>query len=198
MHLLPGKTCKRASKGCLAACLNTAGHGAYKTTQLARAKKTALFWNDPMHFLDLLKEDIDKAIKRAKRKGYKPIFRLNLTSDIPWEVYGIPQAYPDIQFLDYTKYHDRHPPDNYHLTFSKSETNDKLARHWLGRGGNVAVVFDNVPSEYWGHKVINGDEHDLRFLDPKNVIVGLRAKGKAKKDTTGFVVKNVRRLTLVA
>ena len=39
-------------------------------------------------------------------------------------------------------------------------------------------------------KVVNGDESDLRFLDPRNSIVGLKAKGKAKKDTTGFVVNS--------
>lgn len=198
LHLLPGKTCARASKGCLKACLNTAGHGAYRSTQEARARKTALFWQDPMGFVDMLSEEITKTIKRASKKDLTAVFRLNLTSDIPWEAYSLPQRFPETQFYDYTKIHDRHPPDNYHLTFSKSESNDDLAKQWLARGGNVAVVFNEVPSEYWGHKVISGDEDDLRFLDPDNVIVGLKAKGRAKKDTTGFVVQNVRRLTLVA
>jgi hypothetical protein len=58
----------------------------------------------------------------------------------------------------------------------------------LSNGMNVAAVFHKVPETYLGRTVINGDETDLRFLDPKGVIVGLKAKGKAKKDTTGFVV----------
>jgi hypothetical protein len=75
------------------------------------------------------------------------------------------------------------------LTFSRSETNEALAVDVLRNGGNVAVVFAGVlPSAWQGYNVVNGDESDLRFLDKKNVVVGLRAKGDAKKDTTGFVV----------
>jgi len=187
-HLLPGKLCKRASSGCLKSCLNYSGMGAIKNVQFARARKTAFFWNDLFGFIDQLHSEIDKAVKKAKKLNLTPAFRLNLTSDIPWECYGVPQNWSNVQFFDYSKYHDRHLPDNYHLTFSKSESNDKLAKQWLARGGNVAVVFDNVPEEHWGYQVVNGDEDDLRFLDPDNVIVGLKAKGKAKKDKTGFVV----------
>jgi hypothetical protein len=188
-HLLPGKTCGRASSGCLKSCLNTSGRGAMKNVQFARARKTAFFWNDLFGFLDQLHFEIDKAVKKAEKLNLTPAFRLNLTSDIPWECYGVPQNWPNVQFFDYSKFHDRYPPNNYHLTFSKSESNAKLARHWLDRGGNVAIVFDNVPSEYWGYKVISGDEDDLRFLDPDNIIVGLKAKGRAKKDNSGFVIR---------
>lgn len=191
MHLSPGRVCNRASKGCLASCLNTSGHGAYRTTQESRARKTKFFWDNPTAFLAQLCDEIAKAIKHAKKKGFKPAFRLNLTSDIPWEVYGIPQLFPDIQFYDYTKYHDRHPTSNYHLTFSRSESllNHGQAKHWLDRGGNVAVVFKKeLPNTFWGTLVYSGDEDDLRFLDPKNVVVGLKAKGKARKDASGFVV----------
>jgi hypothetical protein len=194
MHLLPGRVCARASKGCLASCLNTAGHGAYRNTQEARARKTKFFWEHPEAFLSLLKEEMWKAIKHSKKKGLEPVFRLNLTSDIPWEVYGIPQEFPDIQMMDYSKYHDRHPPDNYHLTFSRSESlqNHIDAKKWLARGGNVAVVFKGeTPNKFWGHQVVSGDEDDLRFLDPQPCIVGLSAKGRAKSDTTGFVVRRV-------
>lgn len=191
MHLLPGKTCAKASAGCLKSCLNLSGHGQMRATQLARAKKTALFWQDPLSFVDHLKGEIKIAIRRSQKRDLIPVFRLNLTSDIPWECFGVPQEFPDIQFMDYSKYHDRHPPDNYHLTFSKSESNDKQAQEWLAKGGNVAVVFDDMPSEYWGHQVVSGDEDDLRFLDPKNVIVGLKAKGRAKRDNSGFVVRRL-------
>ena len=192
MHLLPGRVCARATPGCLAACLNTAGQGVYRNVQEARGKKTKFFWTNLSEFLKMLHEEIGKAARRAERKGLVPAFRLNLTSDIPWETLEVPQAWPDHIFYDYTKYHDRHPPDNYHLTFSRSESlqNHIDAKKWLARGGNVAVVFKGgFPDEYWGHKVVSGDEDDLRFLDPQPCIVGLKAKGRAKIDSTGFVVK---------
>jgi hypothetical protein len=191
LHLSPGRLCANASKGCLISCLNTAGHGAYRTVQEARARKTKLFFKNLPSFLELLHEDIRKAIARSERKGLVPVFRLNLTSDIPWECYSVPQTYPDIQMMDYSKYCDRHPPKNYHLTFSRSESlnNHLAAKKWLERGGNVAVVFKNeFPKTFWDTQVIPGDEHDLRFLDPSPSIVGLTAKARAKKDTTGFVV----------
>ena len=191
LHLLPGRTCKRASNGCLSSCLNTAGMGIFKSVQKSRANKTKLFWTNPLVFVELLCKEIEAAIKQANKKGLIPVFRLNLTGDIPWECFGIPQRFPKIQFMDYTKYHDRHPPANYHLTFSRSESllNHGQAKHWLGRGGNVAVVFrKELPKTFWGTLVHSGDEDDLRFLDPKNSIVGLKSKGRARKDATGFVV----------
>lgn len=192
LHLLPGRTCPRASSGCLKSCLNLSGHGRFRQAQEARARKTKLFWEDPIKFVGLLCEDIERACKQADRKGLIPAFRLNLTSDIPWEHFGVPQKFPDTVWYDYTKYHDRHPPPNYHLTFSRSESlqNHIHAKQWLKRGGNVAVVFGNkeLPNEFWGTKVVSGDEDDLRFLDPKPAIIGLSPKGRAKVDTTGFVV----------
>ena len=83
-------------------------------------------------------------------------------------------------------------PSNYHLTFSRSETNDKLCEMVLEMKGNVAVVFRNQLPETWkGYEVINGDENDLRFLDKQGVVVGLIEKGMAKKDETGFVQEGV-------
>ena len=80
-------------------------------------------------------------------------------------------------------------PPNYHLTYSLNEDNYNKAIEVLKNGGNVAVVFrKDLPQNFNGYKVINGDEHDLRYLDEKNVVVGLKAKGKAKKDTSGFVM----------
>ena len=191
MHLLPGKTCNRATKGCLSSCLNLSGNGFYPIVQKARARKTRLFFNNTSKFLNLLHEDIEKALSIAKKIKLTPVFRLNLTSDIPWECYGIPQMYPDVQWMDYTKYHDRHPPLNYHLTFSRSESliNHQHAKNWLKRGGNVAVVFRGKPPKtYWGAPVHSGDDDDLRFLDPPGIIA-LKAKGKGQTDTTGFVVR---------
>jgi hypothetical protein len=153
-------------------------------------RKSKFFWEDTEAFLDMLRFEIRAMSLRAKRKGLIPAYRLNLTSDIPWEAFGIPQEFPHLQFYDYTKYHDRHPPKNYSLTFSRSESpeNHEQARQWLRRGGNVAVVFkDKPPKTYWGYRVHSGDDDDLRFLDPFGVIA-LKAKGKARSDTTGFVV----------
>ena len=191
MHLSPGWLCPRASSGCLRACLNTAGHGIYRRTQEARARKSKLFKEHTLAFLELLEQDIIQAEKYALKKNLIPVFRLNLTSDIPWECYGIPQKFPHLQFYDYTKISERHPPDNYHLTFSRSESlsNHLEAKQWLQSGSNVAVVFHKaLPQTYWNYPVVSGDEDDLRFLDPKPVIIGLSAKGRGKKDTTGFVV----------
>jgi hypothetical protein len=123
--------------------------------------------------------------------------RLNGTSDINWERYSVIQAFNKVQFYDYTKNYfrmnlflDGKLPSNYSLTFSRSETNENDCISILKRGGNVAVVFRSkvLPTHWQGFPVINGDENDLRFLDPKGVVVGLTAKGKAKSDTSGFVV----------
>lgn len=203
---LSGKeVCPKRTAGCTAACLNTAGRGGIfkkgETTnviQQARIRKTKMFFEQRDVFMFQLVKEIQKTIKKAEKLGLTPVFRLNGTSDIAWEKYGvfggdsknIFEAFPDVQFYDYTKINNRkvkHIP-NYHLTFSKADGNDMDVRIALSNGMNVAAVFHEVPETYLGRKVINGDETDLRFLDPKGVIVGLKAKGKAKKDTTGFVV----------
>ena len=125
-----------------------------------------------------------------------PAIRVNGTSDLPRLVTPLAEEFADVQFYDYTKLPKpwtRVKP-NYDLTFSRSETNERDCLDALNNGINVAVVFSTkktepLPDEYLGYEVINGDEHDLRFLDKKGVIVGLTAKGRAKRDTSGFVVK---------
>jgi hypothetical protein len=105
-------------------------------------------------------------------------------------------VFPEINFLDYTKNAGRflrQLPENYHLTFSLSETNERAARGVLQSGANVAAVFaDGLPETYLGRPVIDGDLHDLRFLDPKGgFIIGLSPKGsKAKRDRSGFVIRD--------
>jgi hypothetical protein len=218
LHLAPWKlsgfqVCASASAGCVDGCLNTAGHGGMfkkgETTnavQEARKAKTAWLFNDELAFTNKLVREVSNGIKLAARKGLTPAFRLNLTSDVRWEYVpvtfngatyaNIMQAFPTVQFYDYTKHANRRDiPANYHLTFSRSETNEADALEWLANGGNVAVVFSTkkgqpLPTMWNGYKVIDGDETDLRFLDEKNVVIGLRAKGRAKKDkTSGFVVQ---------
>lgn len=208
LHLAPadlsGKnTCPKATAGCKAACLNTAGRGGIfkkgETTnviQQARIRKTKYFFENRRDFLNELTVEILKTIKSAEKKNLIPVFRLNGTSDIAWEKYEVAngknifQMFPEVQFYDYTKIVGRkvsHIP-NYHLTFSKADGNDMDVRLAASNGMNVAAVFHKLPETYIGRPVINGDDTDLRFLDPKGVIVGLKAKGKAKKDTSGFVI----------
>ena len=211
LHLAPytvsGKnTCPKATAGCAAACLNTAGRGGMfrkgETTnviQQARIRKTNYFYTDRVAFLQDLRDDIAKAIRFAEGKGLKPVFRLNGTSDLSFEKYIVPgtgknifELFPEEQFYDYTKVLGRKVKDiaNYHLTFSRAESNDTDVAAALEQGMNVAAVFDELPKEYRGRAVINADLHDLRFLDPRGVICGLKAKGRAKKDASGFVVKS--------
>jgi hypothetical protein len=83
---------------------------------------------------------------------------------------------------------------NYFTLFSAADGNDADVLKAMAQGMNVAAVFDKVPAEYNGKAVIDADEHDLRFLDAKGVVAGLKAKGRAKKDYSGFVI----RLTEVA
>jgi hypothetical protein len=176
--------------------------------QKARIARTNWFFNDRPSFMLKLFREIQLAIRVANRHSLIPVFRLNGTSDIRWENVpvtiphknapvvtfpNIMSAFPDIRFYDYSKLWNRTVyatlPANYDLTFSLAEDNDAHARTALENGMNVAVVFrtKNLPATFFDVPVINGDENDLRFLDPKGVIVGLKAKGKAKKDTSGFV-----------
>lgn len=200
MHLAPStlsgyNTCPMASAGCAWACLNTSGRGRFTAIQEARIRKTLWFFESRDTFMDQLVKDIDAAIRKASREGMTPVFRLNGTSDIRWETVrvggfsNIMTMFPTVQFYDYTKIPNRkNIPSNYHLTFSRSETNESIAIAMLSIGMNVAVVFDTLPDVWAGVKVIDGTETDLRFLDAQNSIVGLIAKGKAKKDTSGFTI----------
>ena len=188
--------CAFASPACETACLYTAGRGAFNSVQKARIAKTRLYVSDKSAFVETLKTNVRQLIAKCAKANATPTVRLNGTSDIGWERYGIIQAFNGTQFYDYTKNFVRMlsflsgaMPSNYSLTFSRSETNETQCLDVLNRGGNVAVVFRNeLPTHWNGFPVINGDENDLRFLDPKGVVVGLKAKGKAKSDTTGFVV----------
>jgi hypothetical protein len=201
MHLAPStlsgyQTCPMASEGCASACLNTAGRGRFTATQEARIRKTRWFFENRDAFMAQLVKDIEAAIRKASREGMTPVFRLNGTSDIRWETVAfggfrnIMEMFPTIQFYDYTKLPNRrNVPSNYHLTFSRSESNERDAMHVLANGiMNVAIVFEELPTEFAGVKVIDGTETDLRFLDEEGVIVGLLAKGQAKKDTSGFTI----------
>jgi hypothetical protein len=183
--------CPASSAGCRKACLFTAGLGKMPSVIAARIRKTLLYLDNPSQFLQMLQEDLEKAEKKAKKAGKNLAIRLNGTSDIAWESTRIIDKFPQIQFYDYTKDVRRlgKTPANYHLTLSASEVTSRVCQLALQQGHNVAVVFrDHIPESYWNHKVLDGDAHDLRFLDERGGrIVGLIAKGSAKKDTSGFV-----------
>lgn len=204
LHLAPSdlsgyNTCPMASAGCRAACLNTAGRGGIfkkgestNIIQKARIAKTRMFFEDRETFMLQLVREVKAAIRQAEKKNMIPCFRLNGTSDIRWEIVpvgghrNIMEMFPQVQFYDYTKLTNRRNlPANYHLTFSRSESNDSVLSTVEQ---NIAVVFDTLPGVYLGRPVISGDDTDLRFLDPVGVVVGLKAKGKAKRDTSGFTV----------
>ena len=190
--------CPHASAACLLACLYTAGRGSFNSVQLARINRTIMMQKNKSEFFSILAKDIERLIKKAKKKNFTPVVRLNGTSDIAWEKTPILKQFSSIQFYDYTKNPQRMEkflqgkmPANYHLTFSRSESNGKESIDILLAGGSVAVVFANgLPPIWKGFPVIDGDVSDLRFLDPRGVVVGLKAKGAARKDTSGFVVEN--------
>lgn len=223
MHLSPAnlsgyETCKYRTKECTLLCLNTAGRGGMTRSdginyvQRARVRRTRLFFEHRETFLAMLVSEIEACIKYASRKGYKPCFRLNATSDITFERFEVIRhgtrfksvfyAFPEIQFYDYTKYpRSGRATDipNYHLTFSLAETvaNRRNAQAWLDAGNNVAAVFEfhgrydspfNFPRAFLGKRTVNGDTSDLRFLDAASVVVALKAKGKARKSIGGFVI----------
>lgn len=188
--------CPFADK-CIASCLNTAGRGGFNTTQSARRRKTQEMVSDRKAFEEALAKDIEALVRKAKREGLTPCVRVNGTSDLHKMALRLAERFPTVQFYDYTKNPhalDRPLRFNYHLTFSADGMANELeCVTALLKGFNVAVVFDTrkgeaLPDTMWGVRVIDGDESDLRFLDPQGVVVGLRAKGKARKDTSGFVV----------
>jgi hypothetical protein len=204
LHLAPStlsghNTCPKATKGCIAACLNTAGRGGMfkrgETTnviQKARIRKTNYFYNDRAGFMLDLMQDIKKGIRLANKLGLEPVFRLNGTSDLSWEKYSMIEGmnvfdvFAGIQFYDYTKVLGRKVKhiENYHLTFSKADGNDSDVAEALLQGMSVVAVYDKIPAG-----VPSADETDLRFLDPKGIMLGLKAKGRAKKDYSGFVIR---------
>jgi hypothetical protein len=200
LYLAPAKisgyeVCPMRSAGCTAACLYTAGMGAFSNVQQARIKKTKMFFEQREEFFKLLHKDIKSLIAKAKKENLVPAIRLNGTSDINWVRFKLFEQYPEVQFYDYTKMLNHLTKDvaNYHITFSKNEMNDVDCKIALERGYNVAVVFNtkkglSLPPFWNDYPVYDGDDTDVRFYDPDNHVIGLRAKGMAKKDNSGFVI----------
>ena len=214
LHLSPASlsgnnVCPMASRGCRAACLHTAGNPLFKKGKYkARLAKTQAYFKQRKAFVALIAFEIEALEIKAKRLGMQCAVRLNATSDIAWEripvnangkdYKNLMHAFNKVEFYDYTKITKRalswaNPlsswPKNYHITFSKAEDNDSSVELVLLAGGNVAAVFDKVPRFYKGYTVEDGDLHDFRPLDTKGCIIGLKAKGDAKTDTSGFVIR---------
>jgi len=207
---LSGKNvCPKATKGpggCIAPCLNTSGRGQMGSVQRARIAKTNYFWTNKNGFLWELSKEIEQLKKRARSQGYKFACRLNGTSDLPWhrmQVEGggtLMELHPDVKFYEYTKvlnYLD-HDYKNLHFTFSDSGRNESDQLAAMEKGANVAVVFKDQLPKRWrishgssvnDRRVIDGDKHDLRFLDPRGVVVGLVAKGLGRKVTKNSFIK---------
>lgn len=189
--------CKHATPGCRRACFAGYDQLAWKPSKrVARARKL-LLEQDPTRFLAMLRADLHRARERARRKGVTQVARLNVVSDVPWlrdhpEIY---EEFRDVVFTEYTKdptlLDDPRRPPNLSLTFSRSERNEADCRAALRNGHSVSVVFrrPELPPTWWGVRVIDGDQDDLRHLDPPGVVVGLKAKASGgRHDRSGFVI----------
>ncbi|MEY2908798.1 MAG: Puniceispirillum phage [Pseudomonadota bacterium] len=181
--------------GCMPECLRNQGRGNFDSVTDARQRRADWFYSDPVAFLTQLKgelEQFERACLRAKKTG---VVRLNVLQDVDWENYGVPQAFPRLHFLDYTKRANRlgNVPDNYRLIWSWSgrdqfQRQNQVALDW---GGPIAVVFrGGLPHEFLGRPVIDGDLSDIGNAAAEGCIVGLRAKGTAARDASGFVIDN--------
>jgi hypothetical protein len=211
MYLAPSNssgianTCRWATHDCRALCLYNSGYASvYPSVNKARIERTKFMVKHTAEFIEQLCKEIEAHIRFCKKNKMKPCVRLNGTSDIyeQWHFDSVIQNFPEIQFYDYSKSIDRvlmwlngYGPKNYHLTYSHAEGRLDESFTVLEKGGNVSVVFDTprnkrLPKLWNGYTVLDGDKHDLRFLNPDmrykldkraGLVIGLRAKGKARK-----------------
>lgn len=206
-------TCPMAKlAGCEEACLYSAGRGAFSNVQKARIAKTHRFYADLEGFMADLVKSITFLTRKAEKAHLIPLVRLNGTSDIRWEnvfftvvVNGLKhmttifEMFPHTVFYDYTKISNRKGiPANYDLTFSYSGTlaYQPFVQQAIKAGLRIAAVFrkrSDIPASFMGMQVIDGDNSDIRHIEPKGVIVALYAKGQAKKDQSGFVIDSLKR-----
>lgn len=199
-----GNLCPHASPGCKAICLGYhSGQASFvqgaadtsnkNSVRISRDTKAQQFMSERKAYLAELAKQIGKARNEADANGLKLCVRLNGSTDVNWQ--AVYKLFPDVQFTEYTKDVRRmfawlkSGPSNVHMTFSRSELNERQCLDVLSRGGNVAAVFEALPKTWHGYRVINGDKHDLRHLDPRGVVVGLTPKGAARKDQSGFVIR---------
>jgi hypothetical protein len=185
---------------CDSACLFTAGRGAMTSVAMSRLRKALFFQQYQAEAIAMIKRELAGFEAKAQREGWTLLVRLNGTTDIRFENYGIMQDFPGIQFYDYTKIANRKGiPANYDLTYSYSGVAKYLpyVNIAMRQGMRVAVVFRNRAivdammansDTFMGLELVDGDDTDIRHIEPQGVVVALYAKGKGKYDTTGFVV----------
>jgi hypothetical protein len=182
---------------CAVVCISETGRMIMPNARKARVRKALLFLNDRAEWYRQIEADIDSLIRKANRENIATVaVRTDGTTDTGAGI-KLARLYPMVQFYDYTKSMKRAErfargelPDNYHLTFSRSETtSDYDVRRLVKMGVNVAVVFTTVPETYLQLPVFVGDKSDWRFKDPVGHVIGLTAKGPAKHDRSGFVVR---------
>jgi hypothetical protein len=175
------EVCASRSDACTQHCIFTSGRGVMFPVMWPRIFRNIWFFKDRGGFLDQLFKEV--------RANQDASIRLNVFSDWMWERQrhrehrSIMEAFPNVQFYDYTKHFKRmfRPrPENYHLTFSLHEGNGHQAQQVLDAGMNVAAVVSSLEGNLFGYPVFDGDEHDLRFMDPHPAVVGLKAKGSLK------------------
>lgn len=185
--------------GCAAPCLVSAGRGAYSNVVASRKAKTKLWHEDRDAFITQLRKEMHSFIRICQRQDVQPIFRLNTISDIPWEKYlDMEGEFGSAFFYDYTKLSKRITsnklPRNYKLMFSFSASTEfaKQVHEAINTRVPMTVVFrGGLPSMFMGRPVIDGDVSDIDNVNAGEVIVGLRAKGKAVKELDNpFIVDN--------
>jgi len=202
---------------CHEPCLNTAGRGAMSNVQMSRLRKS-LYWEQfPELFLAQLESEVLAHAKRCASRNLIPAVRLNGTSDIKWELHLTKfminaHVFYGVEWYDYTKLANRIVPKCYDLTFSYSGEPlfRPFVRKAIDNGMRIAVVFRNQDSYkdcesfvdtlalyrqrdkvLGGMPIIRGDDHDARFIEDDNCVVALYAKGKARNDTSNFVVDTI-------
>ncbi len=176
--------CAGSNEFCRGSCLVYTGqHGADPYNLQIKVATSMALIREPAAFMRILVEAIDWFGREQRQCRKTPCYRLNVLSDLPWEL-----IYPEMferfardQFYDYTKVAGRAVPPNYDVTFSYSGTNWRLCQHELERGQRCAVVFFArrqeaypFPRTWRGYDVIDGTTHNFRFMDPGGIIVGLR------------------------
>ena len=169
---------------CKKPCLRNSGRGAFDNVEQARKAKTDYYMNDRAGFIAQLIKELTNFEKLCRKTGVVPYVRLNVISDIQWELKtngAIPQLFPNINFYDYTKIAKRlgKTPSNYELMFSYSQAPAYQGQVKRAQQTDVpmsVVFYGPMPDIFLGKKVINGDNSDIENLKHKNCIIGLKYK----------------------
>ena len=195
LSLLPAdlsgvNVCSFSTAGCRSGCLASSGRGKFNSVVNGRRWRTNLLNEHPDIFIRLIAHELRQL---ETRHGKKLAVRLNVLSDLRWELFApnLFREFETVQFYDYSKFPAsgrKNLPPNYYLTGSYSERNTSVKK-LLATYPTVAVVFESVPVKFQGVKVVDGDAHDDRFNDETGTVIGLKAKGDAiGDDSSGFVV----------